>query len=267
LIIDFHTHCFPDSVAKKAIPRLAGSAGIEPRLDGTVSSLLNSMDNSGIDVSVMLPIATRPEQTQSINNWAGEYATGRLLSFGTIHPGFKDWEHELLRIHEMGLKGLKFHPEYQGFDIDDPSMIHVYKAASEMGLILLFHAGIDFAFEPPCHCPPEKLVRVAERIPDARIVAAHLGGYLLWEDVLKYLAGSRVYLDTSFTLGIINTDLFFQIVERHGTDRLVFGTDSPWSDQESELATIRSLGLDNHTEYRILGGNAQSLLETGRYSK
>jgi predicted TIM-barrel fold metal-dependent hydrolase len=260
LIIDFHVHCFRDDIAKTAIQKLAESGDIRPFLDGTASDLLRSMDSAGIDISFIMPIATKAKQTVNINNWAGTYSSGRLISFGTIHPGFDEWESELLRIHGMGLKGIKFHPEYQCFDVDDPSMFPIYGSAIELGMILLFHAGNDIAFEPPCHCPPEKLAKVINRFPDAKIVAAHMGGYDLWDDVLDCLAGSPVYLDTSMTLGFIDNSLLFKIIERHGADRILFGTDSPWTDQGQQLAAIRSLGLDADTVAMILGGNAEKLL-------
>ncbi len=260
MIIDFHVHCFPDYIAETAISKLAESGDIRPMLDGTAADLVRSMDNAGIDVSLIMPIATKPKQTININNWAGAYTSGRLISFGSIHPGFGEWENELLRIHKMGLRGVKFHPEYQCFDVDDPSMLPIYRSAVELGMILLFHAGNDIAFKPPCHCPPEKLARVINMFPDAKIVAAHMGGYDLWDDVLDILAGSPVYLDTSKTLGFIDNSLLFEIIERHGNDRILFGTDSPWTDQVQQLAVVRSLGLDTDTADRILGGNAEKLL-------
>lgn len=263
LIIDFHTHCFPDDIAKKAIPKLAESGGIQPMLDGTASDLIKSMDNAGIDISLVMPIATKARQTTTINNWAGAYATGRLISFGTIHPNFDEWETELLRIHNMGLKGIKFHSEYQCFDVDDPSMFPIYRSAIELGMILLFHAGNDFAFDPPCHCSPEKLAKVINIFPEAKIVAAHMGGFQLWDDVLDHLAGYPLYFDTSMTLDLINIELLFKIIDRHGADRILFATDSPWTDQGQQLAAIRSLGLDTDTVNMILGGNAEKLLGIG----
>ncbi len=262
MIVDFHTHCFPDHIAKKAIPLLSKEGGIDAKLDGTAGGLVKSMELAGIDMSVIMPIATRPDQTRSINNWAGTHTGERLVSFGTIHPDYEDWEKEIERIHGMGLKGIKFHPEYQNFDVDDPSLFPIYKAASELGLVIYFHAGRDFAFDPPCHCPPDRLIRVLEAFPDAYIAAAHMGGYLMWEEVEKYLAGTCIYFDTSFTLGIVEMDLFYRIIEKHDTDRIMFASDSPWADQKQEVDSFMSLDLDEGIRKKILGLNAKRLLQS-----
>ena len=260
MIIDFHTHCFPDELAPKATSVLAERAGIPQRLKGTVSDLKKSMKKAGIEKSVVLGIATRPTQTCKINDWSKEINDVQIVAFGSVHPDFEDWESELERIKAMGLKGIKLHPDYQDFFVDEPRMFKIYKKAFELGLIVLFHAGVDVGLPPPVHCMPAALRRVVDAFPEGNIVAAHMGGYNCWEDVEKYLSGTSIYMDTSYSLEQIGKEAFLRIAGVHGTDRILFATDSPWTDQEEEIKRLKTFGLGPETEQALLGGNAARLL-------
>ena len=142
MIIDFHVHCFPDELAARAVPALAECAGINYRLDGTIGNIKESMKKSGVDKSVILSIATKPGQTQRINTWSAEIQSDEIETFGSIHPDYPDWKNELRRIKELGLKGIKFHPEYQDFYVDEKRMYPIYEFAFKLNLIIVFHAGV-----------------------------------------------------------------------------------------------------------------------------
>lgn len=260
LMIDFHTHCFPDSLSARAISLLSEAADIPPCTDGTVSGLRRSMDRAGVCFSVIQPIATKPSQTPSVNNWATEVQDDRILAFGTLHPRFEQWESEAERIKALGLRGVKFHPDYQDFWVDDESMIPIYKKLSELDLVILLHAGIDIGLPPPCHCPPERLARVVEAVPEARIVAAHMGGFRCWDDVERHLVGLNLFFDTSYTLGHMSDEQFCRILHNHGTDRCLFGTDSPWADQQAEIQKLTALDLSPAIRQAIMAENAKRLL-------
>lgn len=264
MIIDFHTHCFPDGLAARAVEALSKAGGIPPQLNGTVGDLIKSMGEAGIDRCVLLPVATKPSQTTGINDWAAGIQQERIVAFGSLHPGYGEWRGELARIRKMGLKGIKFHPEYQQFYVDDPDVMKIYEEALEMGLILVFHAGVDIGLSAPWHCTPERLRRVTEAFPGGRIVAAHMGGFGMWEEVERHLAGTGIYLDTSYSLGpgpdLMSEEQFKRIVIKHGAERILFGTDSPWTEQRSEVRKIRALRLEPAAETAILGGTAQKLL-------
>jgi len=260
MVVDFHVHCFPDELAATAVPRLAAVAGISPQLDGTVSGVRRSMKDSGVDCSVVLNIATKPQQTEKINDWAAEICGEGIVAFGSVHPDFPHWRNELDRIHELGLKGIKYHPDYQEFFADEDRMFPVYEYALSLGLILLFHAGVDIGLEPPYHCTPERLKRVVEAFPGAPIVAAHMGGFRYWDEVEELLAGKDFYLDTSYSLGHMDDFHTRTLIEKHGFQRILFATDSPWGDQSAELEKLRGLKLGEEAETAILGGNAARLL-------
>lgn len=260
MIIDFHTHCFPDELAPKATAVLAERAGTPKRLEGTIGDLMASMDKSGVDASVVLGIATKPSQTRRINDWSDEINNERIIAFGSVHPDYEDWETELERISELGLKGIKFHPDYQDFFVDEPRMFPIYEKAFELGLIVLFHAGVDIGLPPPVHCTPQRLVKVLDAFEGGHIVAAHMGGHDYWKDVQKYLAGRDIYLDTAYSMEKMGRELFLEICNTHGYDKILFATDSPWTDQSEEIARLKSYKLGQSAENAILGGNAAALL-------
>jgi len=260
LIIDFHTHCFPDELAVKAVASLSEKGGIPAMLDGTLSDLKRSMKVNRITASVVFNIATKPSQAAKINDWAALTQDECIIPFGSIHPHCGDWENELKRIKELGLKGIKFHPEYQDFYVDDEAMFPIYELAFELGLVIAFHAGEDIGFEPPYHCTPERLDTLLNRFKGGKIVAAHMGGYKHWDEVEKCLVGKDIYFDSSFAVGIMDSEQARRIIYNHGYDKIVFGSDSPWKDQGWSVQCIKSLCLAPEIEEAIFYKNAVKLL-------
>ena len=265
MIIDFHTHCFADEIASSAIPVLAQKADIPAFIDGTVSALKESMHTCGINYSVLLNIATKPAQTEKINSWAALVQKGNIIAFGSIHPEYENWENELKRIKELGLKGIKFHPEYQDFYADDNAMYPIYEKAFELGLIVVFHAGEDLGFKPPFHCTPERLNNLINDFKEGTIIAAHMGGFRYWGDVEKYLVGKDIYLDTSFCLGYMDKEQKQRIIKNHGYKKIIFGSDSPWKNQGEEVQRVKDLCLGKEAEDAIFYKNAVKLLDISSY--
>lgn len=263
MIIDFHTHIFPDKIAARSIEALSKVSGIKAATDGTLNGLLASMDKSGVDLSVIMPVVTKPSQFESVNTFAksiNEQYAGRLLSFGGIHPDCEDYKAELNRIKELGLPGIKLHPDYQGVMIDDVRYMRIIEYADELGLIILVHAGIDIGLPEPVHCPPDKARKVLDAIKPKKLVLAHMGGWKQWDAVYEYLAGENVYLDTAFTFDYINMDAFLNIWEAHDKEKILFATDSPWSDATIDMEVLKALPLRPWEVADILGNNAGKLL-------
>ena len=147
MIIDFHCHVFPDKIASKAIASLCKSGGTTPFLNGTVKDLRRSMKESGISYSVILPIATKPSQVVSINDFViSQHKKEGIISFGAIHPLYEHWEEELCRLKEAGIPGIKLHPDFQGLFVDDESMVVVMERAAELGMMILVHGGMEVSF-------------------------------------------------------------------------------------------------------------------------
>lgn len=263
MVIDFHTHIFPDAIAEKSIAHLEKVGGIKAATDGTLNGLLASMERSGVDLSVILPVVTKPSQFDSINKFAAkvnETYAGRLLSFGGIHPDCEDYKAKLDAIKAYGLPGVKIHPDYQGVMIDDVRYMNIIEYASQLGLIVIVHAGVDIGLPDPVHCPPEKARKVIDAIRPEKLVLAHYGGWKQWEEVYEYLAGENVWLDTSFTLDYIEQDMFLKIFEKHDPKKILFATDSPWSDAKRTVEGIRNLPLPAAAIEDVLAGNAKRLL-------
>jgi len=261
MIVDFHTHCFPDALAARVVPLLAANSGIPAFSDGTAAGLRSSMQRNGIDASVLLQIATKPAQTPTVNSWAIEQNSPDIIAFGSVHPLYENWREELDRIAAAGLKGFKLHPDYQEFFVDDDLLRPIYAHAVELGLVISFHAGIDVGLSDPVHCTPERLLAVYDILQHGKIVLAHMGGWNLWHEVEASLAGSNFYFDTSYCVGHLAKADFVRLIHKHGFEKILFGSDSPWEDQADSLASIRSLGLTPAEEQAILGTNAMRLLD------
>lgn len=263
MIIDFHTHIFPNNIAERTIHFLENQGNIKAFTNGTLYGLKKSMKECGIDISVILPVATKPSQFETINNFAAAI-TGKegIISFGGIHPDTEDYIGKLQRIKKLGLKGVKLHPDYQNTFIDDPRMVDLIRQAVLLDLIVVIHAGLDIGFPDPVHCPPARTANMLSQInyDNAKIVLAHMGGFDMWDDVEKYLAGKNVWLDTSYCLGMINDEQFVRIIRKHGKERILFATDSPWGGQKQTLEHIKSVGLSQDELECILHKNAESLL-------
>jgi predicted TIM-barrel fold metal-dependent hydrolase len=263
MVIDFHTHIFPDSIAERTIKFLEEEGNVKAFTDGTLDGLKSSMKEHNIDISVILPVITKPAQFDTVNAFAAEI-TGRegIISFGGIHPDTEDYREKLDRIKEIGLLGIKLHPDYQKTFIDDPKQVRIIQYAVKLGLIVLIHAGIDIGLPEPVHCPPKRTADMLSQIEgeDAKIVLAHMGGYALWDDVEEYLVGGNIWLDTSYTLGKIKDEQFVRIVNNHGADRILFATDSPWGGQKETMEHFRRLDFTEEESERILCRNAMGLL-------
>ena len=259
LILDAHTHAFPDKVAVSAMPKLeAGAKWFECRaaFDGTVAGLLASMDRAGIRRAIVCSIATKPEQVQKITDWSISIASARIVPFASIHPDFPEPEAEVERVARAGLKGLKFHPYYMDCPLDDPRTVRIARAAARANLAILFHSGYDLAFDKDDRASPARARRIHEAVPDLRMAAAHMGGWERWPDALEHLAGLPIYFESSFTLGRCPQDLLMAILAKHPPEFLMFGTDTPWRDQKQEVERFLALPISDDLKRRILWENA-----------
>ncbi|MEG1243211.1 MAG: amidohydrolase family protein [Oscillospiraceae bacterium] len=168
---------------------------------------------------------------------------------------------ELYRLKAAGIKGIKFHPDYQNFYIDDEKIFPIYEKAAELGLVTVFHAGVDIGIPDPIHCTPDRLLKVLPVFGGSPVVAAHMGGYLLWKEVLEKLAGSEIYIDTSYSFCRIPPTWATQIIKKHGADKILFGSDMPWSSTKNEMSFIKSLELSDEEKELIFYKNAARLLK------
>ena len=281
MIVDIHTHTFPDKIAAATLDKLKHLSHTVPFSDGTAAGLAASMARAGVDRSVVMPVATSPRQVPHVNDASARMnelgAQTGVLSFGCMHPDFDGWKEELARVRDLGLKGIKLHPQYQDTDFDDPRYLRILDRCGELGLVVLTHAGLDIGMPGKDNCAPEMVARALEQVGPVKLVLAHMGGWRQWDRVEALLPGTGVYLDTSFSLGeitplddghyrpedlpLLDEAAFLRMVRRFGPDRILFGTDSPWDDQGAALARLRALPLEKSELDAILGGSARKLLE------
>lgn len=279
MIIDFHTHTFPDRIAGRTLEALSQKSRTIPVTDGTVSGLATCMQAAGIDRAINLPVMTRPDQVESLNhkmidNQEALLASG-IITFGGMHPDYPEYKQELKLLKEAGIKGIKLHPAYQGRNIDDPSFLRIIEAASDLGMIILTHAGIDIGIYDHDYASVPQILNVLRLVAPDRFVLAHMGGWGNWDVFESDLAGAPVWIDTAFSLGpipvmteppapLLSENLSIKdavrIMRKHGTDRVLFATDSPWADMKEYVQMIKNSTLSPEEQDRILGGNAMQLL-------
>lgn len=261
MLIDFHTHAFPPKLAQRAMGKLSYDVGgLKPQTDGTLAGLKALMDRDGVDLSVVHSIATNPHQMRKVNDYAFEMdRDARIVAFGSVHPDAPDALEELERIRAAGLKGVKLHPEFQGFYADEERMKPIYRKISALGLITLFHAGEDYGYAPPYHAMPEHL-KNALRWFDGPVVAAHWGGIGCGAEVLTTLCGENIYFDLSYGYSAMPKPTAQAIVDLHGPDKLLFGSDCPWHRPVWEKRLLDTLDIGAEDREKILWRNAAALL-------
>ena len=265
MIIDFHTHIFPDSLAPRTLPHLSKIAhGIPYHTDGTQTGALEAMRRWGVDYSVVLHIATKPGQARRINAFACEVqaAHPQLLCFGSLHPADEDAPAVAAEIAGAGLYGVKLHPAYQDFQFGDERYYPVYQAVCDCGLPLLLHAGRDPVAPGANRAPAEEIARVAHAFPRLTIIAAHMGSLGDCADASEHLCGlDNVYFDTAMSAPLLDPDAFRALLYKRGSDHVLFGTDCPWSTAPDELALLRRVGVTGSDLENILWKNAACLLK------
>lgn len=272
MIIDAHTHVYPEKIVKKAIAKLEANSGVSAKVDGRKPGLIASMKKAGINYSVLLPVATSPRQVEAINEEAGQTnATAEetgLLSFGGIHPDTENYKEVLKQVKALGLKGIKLHPDYQGTFFSDIRYKRIVEKATELGLYCMVHAGEDIGLPNPVHCTPESVKEMLRETDTDKLILAHMGGWRMWQQVEELLAGENVYFDTAFSLdniegvsGLLSKEEFVHLVRAHGAERIVFGTDSPWSDQKESVDWIMQTDLTEDEKEKIFAGNMRKILD------
>lgn len=268
MITDFHTHAFPDSLAERAIRRLQeDNFSAKAVLDGRVSSLLASMDRAGIGRSVICSIATKPDQFDKIVGWCRTVASPRLVPLASIHPADPDAAGKVIRVSEAGLKGIKLHPYYQKFVLDDPALLPFFRELARQRLWVVCHTGFDVGFPRDRICDPARVRNLLDRVPDLRLITTHTGGWQDWSAVRRLLLGRPIYMEISYTLCVLPREDARDLLQSHTPGYLLFGTDSPWRDQSESLQLLRDLGLPPALERAILETNASLLLDDAQLGK
>lgn len=256
-VYDAHAHIFPEKIAARAVASVGDYYTLDMAYDGIPHQLDEINRTAGIDGTLVFSAATVPHQVQNINDFiaqkCGEYP--HFIGLGCLHPKMEGIPQEIARIRELGLHGIKFHPDFQNFDIDDPALLEMYREIAVNRLPVLFHLG-DKRFD---RSSPRRLANLLEKVPDLIAIGAHFGGYSRWEEARQCLKGSGAWYDTSSALAFMPPAYFRELGYELGIDRLLFGTDYPMWDVSGELKRFMALDLPDEDNAKVLGGNFERL--------
>lgn len=265
MIIDSHAHVFPDRMCRATIEKLA-VANPEHTLpyynDGSVTGAKAKMAEWGIDLGIILPIATNARQQGNVNAFAlaVQETEEAFITLGTVYPDAPDCLSVLDAVVAGGAHGLKLHPDYQGFFIDEEKMHPIYARCQALGVPILFHTGYD-PISPGCiHATPEGIIRVAKQFPELTMVAAHTGGLAFGEVPLDCYKGiDNLYFDTAIASITFTPEAYRRIIDCYGPHRFLFGTDNPWGDGAKDLAFFNQVSLSAEEGALIFERNARSI--------
>lgn len=261
MLIDFHVHCFPDKLAAGAVGSLHKVSGYPYYTDGTLADTRAKADEWGLDAAVLLNIAVLPRTQHSVNDFAISANDGkRFFAFGSVHPDAPDALAELDRLKAEGIRGIKLHPAYQGFAVDDRKLYPIYARCAELDLPIVFHAGWDIAF-PDARCSePDQCEKIIQDFPSSKFIFAHLGGMMRWDEVERRLCGKDVYLDLAFVREAISQEQLLRILNLHDPHKILFATDCPWSTPPRLSAFLDEAGVTGELRECIDHRNAETLL-------
>ncbi len=258
-VIDAHCHIYPDAIAERAVAGTDNFYGLNSVYKGTVSNLLEMGENAGVDHFIVQSVATAPKQVKSINEFianAVRQHPQKLTGLGTLHPDSTDIKGDIEHLTELGLRGVKLHPDIQAFKIDDYRCLKIYELCEQMNLPILMHTG-DHRYD---YSNPNRMLPILEIYNNLTVIGAHLGGWSVWDEATEKLAHHKnFYVDTCSCFSFMESEKALQIIREYGADRVLFGTDYPMWNMEKEINSILSLGLDEEEIMCILNMNAKKL--------
>lgn len=266
MLIDFHTHMFPEAIAHKTFAMLLKNMRETYNIDqslsygGTLSELFENMKSTGVDISVIQPIATKPHQHKTINEFALSVRSDKIISFGSLHPYGDNIDYELCDLKEKGFVGIKLHPDYQGINADDEKFIALVKKATGMGMYVTIHSGHDLGIVAPFKGTVDKICNLLNMVDDSHVILAHLGAFNQWDEVEKFLINTKTYFDISVVSRFIDIEQYGRIIENHGADKILFGSDSPWESPKDTYNFLVKSGITGDDLEKITHINAEKIL-------
>lgn len=260
MVLDFHVHTFPDAIAPRTLEKLSRISGLTPSTLGTLDSTRQKLREWGVDRAVLLNVATKPSQQTTINNCAAANQDEMFFCFGSIHPDAPDAIEELYRIRELGLRGVKLHPDYQNFFVNEDRMAPIYETLVKLSLPVVIHAGYDPLSPDTVHAQPKAIAEVVRSYPGLSLIGAHMGGMYRFDEVEEYLVGEHLYLDMSLACDACSPEQFERIVRSHGAGKILFGSDTPWGNSRDAIAYLQASGLTREEKDKIFCQNGLKLL-------
>ncbi len=259
-IIDIHTHIYPDKIAQKATESVRNFYELEGsiQMNGTTDMLLQQGDQAGIREFVVLPVSNAPNRVRSINEFIAEQVElqPRFIGFGTLHADMPQLAEEAEWILEQGLKGIKMHPDSQRFSIDDPRLFPIYDRLQGVIPVML-HMG-----DPRYHFShPSRLRHVLDNFPNLQVIAAHFGGYSMFEAARENLADKDCIFDISSAMMFMEPGQAEHYINLYGAERMAYGTDYPLWDPVTEVKRFQQLKLTDEQFEQIAHKTAERILK------
>jgi len=261
-IIDFHTHLWPDKIAEKAKEFLEASYRRPMAALPTVDNALAVMDESGVSKSVIASVASRPDQVDHINNWLFSIKSDRFIKFASLHPFYEKWSYELDRIKDNA-QGIKFQPEFQMFYIDDERVFPIYEKIQKLQIPLLFHCGYELSLTGLIQAGPKQMLNVKKYFPEIKFIAAHMGGFRMWDGLEKdnvIVGDDYFYIDTSSSIIFMQKEQIYRFFKKHNMNKILFGSDFPVGHPKREIDLLNTLDIEQDNLEKIMHLNAEQLL-------
>lgn len=257
--VDSHCHIYPEKIAQKAVAGTDNFYGTVASGTGTADNLISMGEKAGIDHFIVQSVATTPRQVKSINEFIAKSVTesqGKMTGLGTLHPDSEDIKGDIEHLIELGLKGVKLHPDIQAFECDKPACMKIYELCEENGLILLMHTG-DYRYD---YSNPNRVIPILKEFKKLTFIGAHLAGWSVWDEAYEKLSQfPNLYVDCSSCFGFFDKDKIYELMKKYGADRILFGTDYPMWSPKDELETFLSLGFTDEEKEKMLGLNAKRI--------
>ena len=258
-IIDVHTHIWPDKIAVRAADNIVNYYGLSRQGDGSVTKLFEGAKEFENIRFVISSATLKPDNAQIGNDFIINSAKEdeRFIPLSSFHPkmGFDNAVAEIERTKALGAKGIKIHSDFQHFFVDDEDAMEIYKECARLNMPILFHAGdktTDFS-------TPKRIRRILDKIPELTIIAAHMCGYSVWDEAEEYLIGENVYTDTSEALLGMDGKELYRLIEKHGVERVMFGSDYPLWYTSHSFREIENIGLTETEKDMIYCGTAKKV--------
>ncbi len=258
-IYDIHTHIFPQKIASHGVENIGRFYGLTMRCDGTGESLGTLLPEG---MRCVISSASLKEETMCKgNDFLLEFAKKNpdFIPFSSFFPfcPVLDAAHELERVKKLGTKGIKMHPDFQQYYLDDPHVMEIYRVCAELELPVMFHVG-DRRYD---YSSPKRMRNVIDKLPELKAIAAHMCGYSVWDEAEKYLIGTNVYTETSDSLDNMEPEQLVDMIRRHGVDKVMFGSDYPIISPADEYERTRKIPLTEEEKQKIFTENAEKLFD------
>lgn len=259
--INAHCHIYPEKIASKAVKGIRDFYDLDMSLNGKVDNLIEDGSKVGVVHYLIHSVATTPKQVRSINEFISEVVKsdqGLFTGFGTLHPDSDDIEGDFNHLISLGLKGVKLHPDFQQFALNEDRAFKMGEIINKGDVPVLIHCG-DFRYN---FSNPDQLKPFLDKFPDMTVIGAHFAGWSVWQEATEKLAGTpNLFVDISSSLYALSPQEAKRLIYAYGVDKVLWGTDYPMWESESEMEFFRKIGLTEEEESKILYENAAKLLK------